>query len=462
MKQNSFALELILVFVIFGICSCEHIPTKPLVEYDPEDTMIRIVQTDTAAHDSVYISIGDIYKKVLPIIDTTTISVSEALESLNQVEVAYQLALQDNQFGITVHTTRTNDTTFIYKYKNFDIKPINVAQVVSGQCRGLYDVNFNRDYHGKIRQWIFKNDLTPDSAIIEKTNSILRQFNYSGKNEYGALNEATPIVTSLSGMNFKFNAQLEGEYFYLYAYPSLSGTPIKSFVEAKITKGLVDAHKSVNDVFSCSNSGGSGPNVLFLIGIDKNWKYVALPVGIVVIDDIAPRINVIGQIQTRFNRLLGYSNNNYNDYNNSPSPSWPKHVTLKSQNMQINMPDISGLRSSVSISYGNFEGNSYFGYNIPFYVSVYGDVKSITIGSHKIDGHSIKNGECIRLHMKKLHIGDNSIPLSAIDSRGNKANSSLSLPIVAIRYNSSYRDNDDYDDLEDRISDLESRMDDLE
>jgi len=454
--KNFYFIWIMTVILLFNV-SCEHIPTKPLVKYDSEDTSILIIQTDTAAHDSAYISIGNVYKTVLPIKDTTSLSVREALKTLNQIEVAYQLAKQDCHFDITVHTTRTNDTTFIYKYETFDIKPINVAQIVSGQCRGLYDVNYKRDYHGKIRQWVFKNDLTPDSAIIERTNSILRQFNYSGKNEYSALNEATPIVTSLSGMNFKFKAQLEGEYFYLYAYPSKSGTPIKSFVESKITKGLTDAHKSVDDVFSCSNSGGSGPNVLFLIGIDKNWKYVALPVGIVVIDDIAPDINAIGHVQTRYRGLLGYNN-----YSNSSSISWPRYVTLKSQNMQINIPDISGLTSSVSVSYGNFEGNDYFGYNIPFYVSVYGDVKSITIGSHKLDAHSIKNGECIRLHMKTLHIGDNSLPLSAVDSRGNLATGSLSISIVSIRNNSSYHDNDDYDDLEDRISDLESRMDDLE
>ena len=454
--NNKYALGALFFVLVINI-SCEHIPTKPIVEYDSDNSKVKVIQTDTAAHDSAYISIGNIYKKVLPIKDTINISVREALNSLNQIEVAYQLATQDYQFDINVHTTRTNDTTFIYKYKPFDIKPINVAQVMSGQCRGLYDVNHKRDYHGKIRQWIFKKDLTPDSSIIERTNSILRQFNYSGKNEYSAINEATPIVTSLSGMTFKFNAQLEGEYFYLYAYPSQSGTPIKSFVESKITKGLVDAHKSVCDVFSCSNSGGSGPNVLFLIGIDKNWKYVVLPVGIVVIDDIAPHINAIGHAPTRYRGLLGYSN-----YSNSSSPSWPRYVTLKSQNMQINIPDISGLTSSVSVSYGNFEGNDYFGYNIPFYISINGDVKSVTIGSHKLDAHSIKNGECIRLHMKKLHIGDNSLPLSAIDSRGNMSTSSLSIPIVSIRNNSSYHDNDDYDDLEDRISDLESRMEDLE
>ena len=454
LKYRNFIWALLM---LLSNASCEHIPTEPIVKYNSDNAMIHIIQTDTAAHDSAFINIGDVYKEVMPIKDTIRLSVEKIMKKMNQIEVAYKLAKQNYMFDVSIRTTRTNDTIFQYKYTPFDINPINVAEVLLGQCIGFYDVNYKRDYHGQIRQWIFKNDLTPDSAIIERTNSILRQFNYSGKNEYSALNEATPIVTSLSGMNFKFKAQLEGEYFYLYACPSKSGTPIKSFVESKIMKGLTDAHKSVDDVFSCSNSGGSGPNVLFLIGIDKNWKYVALPVGIVVIDDIAPDINAIGHVQTRYRGLLGYNN-----YSNSSSPSWPRYVTLKSQNMQINIPDISGLTSSVSVSYGNFEGNDYFGYNIPFYVSVYGDVKFITIGSHKLDAHSIKNGECIRIHMKKLHIGDNSLPLSAVDSRGNIATGFLSIPIVSIRNNSSYHDNDDYDDLEDRISDLEDKVRDME
>jgi len=456
---NNIYLILTLTQILLYNLSCEHIPTKPLIEYDSEATRIRIIQTDTAAHDSAYISIGNVYKITLPIKDTISISVKEALKTSNHIKVAYQLATQDCQFDINVRTTRTNDTTFIYKFKPFEIKPINVVQVLFGPCLGLYDVNYKRDYHGKIRQWIFKNDLMPDSEIIERTNSILRQFNYSGKREYGAINESIPIVSSLSDMNFKFNAQLEGEYFYLYAYPVQSGTSIKSFVESKIMNGLVDAHKSINDAFFCGNTGGSGPNVLFLIGIDKYWKYVALPVGIVVIDDIAPDFNRIRHIPSVLRNAFGHKNHSY--YSFSPRSPWPHYVILNKQNIQINIPDIPDLSSSVSIDYGSFEGNDYSGYDIPFYISFYGDIENITIGPHKLDAHSIKNGECIRLHIKKLHIGDNDIPLSAIDLRGNTTTSSLSIPVESKRYN-SYHDNDNYDDLEDRISDLESRMEDLE
>lgn len=439
-----------------AVSSCKHVPTLPVVEYNNNKSEIQIVQTDTAAHDSAYIAIGDIYSSVIPIKDTVTVSVIETIKKQNQLEVAYKLATHNNMLDVSIRTSRTNDTVFQYRYSSFDIKPINVAEVVSGQCCGFYDVNDGRDYHGKIRQWIFKNDLTPDSSIIEKTNSILRQFNYSGKKEYSVLiNRSTPIVKSLSGLKYRFKAQLKGDYFYLYAYSCSSGMPIKSFVEQKITKGLDDAHHHTNEEFTCSNRGGSGPNILFLVGIDKNWNYAVLPIGIVVVDDLAPKITA-GRV------LKGGPLINNNVYENSPSLTWPKTIALSEQNMVINIPDIYSITASVYISYGSFEGNSYYGYNIPFYIISEGDVQSLTIGAHKLNVNSIRNGECIRLNIKGLHIGDNSIPLTAVDSRGNKSTRSLSIPLYAIRNERSNRYEDDYDELEDRINDLENRIDDLE
>jgi hypothetical protein len=460
MKQGhdySYFIRVLVIMLITNV-SCEHIPTKPVVEYDSDNFVVQIIQTDTAAHDSAFIIIGDVYKEVVPIKDTIKFYVENTLKKLNQIEIAYKLAKRNYTFDISIRTTRTNDTLFQYRYNTFEINPINVAEVLSGPCVGLYDVNYKRDYHGKIRQWMFKKDLTPDSLIIENTNSILRQFNYSGKNEYSALNASVPIITSLIGLKYKIKAQLAGDYYYLYAYSCNSGIPIKAFVESKITKGLTDAYNTLDDEFTCSNNGGSGPNVLFLIGIDKNWKYEVLPVGIVLIDNVAPEISSIGHKPTIYKGLNRYY---YTNYSRS-SLSWSKTITLPSKNMQINIPNISAsISSSVSVSYGDFEGNDYFGYNIPFYVNVYGDVQTLTIGSHILNGNTIKNGECIRLHIKSLHVGDNALPLSAIDSRGNKSNGSLSIPIVSIRRKISYHD-DDYDDLEDRISDLESRMDDLD
>ena len=458
-KRNNYYAIWVLMMMLISNVSCEHIPRRPVVEYDSDNAIIQIIQKDTAAHDSAFIIIGDVYKEVMPIKDTIRFFVEKTLKKLNQIEVAYKLTKQNLTFDVSIRTTRTNDTIFQYKYTPIDINPVNVAEVLSGLCMGLYDVNYKRDYHEKIRQWIFKNDLIPDSSTIENTNSILRQFNYSGKNEYSALSASVPIVNSLTGQKYRLKAQLGGEYYYLYAYSCKSGKSIKSFVESKITKGLYDAYHTLDNEFTCSNNGGSGYNVLFLIGIDKNWKYEVLPIGIVIVDDIAPKIKASGHIPTEYRSLYG----NYSTDNNSTSLSYSKTITLPSQNLLINIPNIpASISSSVSVSYGDFEGNNFWGYNIPFYVYVYGDVQTFTIGSYKLNGNSIKNGECIRLHIKNLHIGDNALLLSATDSRGNKSNGSLSIPIVSYRRNTSYHDDDDYDDLEYRISDLENRMDDLD
>lgn len=431
---------------VLVMSSCE--PSTPIVEFDSEKAIINFIQTDKKAQDSAYISIGDICHKVIPINGTVAISIPKSLKEKNQIEAAYTLATLNNTLDVSVHTSRTNDTTLCYQHKTFDIKSIPVAEVLTGPCCGLYDVNYNRDYHVKIRQWFFQKKIDPDSIIIEKTNSLLRQFNYSGTKEYSTINSHIPIVNNLSGQKFRFRAHLNGDFFYLYAYPCKSGKPIDSFIEYKISKGFVDANHSVNDVFTCSNSGDFGPNVLFLIGIDKNWKYEVLPVGIIIIDNVAPTIIPLGH-----SRMTTITN-----YNNHDLFSWPKTITFQKHNILINIPTTSSdISSSVSVSYGDFEGNDYFGYNIPFYINITGDIKSITIGKYRLNGNSIKNGECIRLHINSLHIGDNSLPLSAIDSRGNKSVGSLSFHIVSIRDNDN-----DYSDLEDRISDLEYRVEDLE
>ena len=458
MKTIRFIISVCITFMLLS-CTFEHVPSLPIIKYDSETSQLLIIQTDTAARDTAIINFDGFYNKHFPIKDTITLSINKIVKEFNQIEFAYNLANHNNSQNFCVNTTRTNDTIFTYNYNTKDIAPINVASVVSGNCIGMYDVNYKRNYRDKIRLWIFKNNINPDSTLIEKMNSLIKQFNYSGHNEYAALSGNPTIVKTLKDTKYRFDANLPGKYFYLYA--AQDGGSIRSFIEKKISEGLYDAKTSPKDVFICNQSGNTGPNCLFMIGIDENWKYTILPLGIVFVDNLAPNIFARGH---RPNNSL-YSSYMYSGISNitpSTSSSWPSKIYLKSQDVLVKIPEpSSSLTSSVSVSYGSFEGNDYFGYDIPFYIDVSGDVQTVTVGAHKIDANKIKNGECIRLHMKRLHIGDNSIPLSATDIRGNKSTSSLSISIVSVRNNSSY-DDDDYDDLDSRISDIESRLDDLE
>ena len=144
-----------LLSILFNCTSCDHIPTIPLVEFNPDLSMVQIVQTDTTAHDSAYFSINDIYNEVIPIKDTVRISIPKAIKKIDQIKAAYELAKNNNVLNVSVGTTRTNDTVFQYHYDIFEIKEIDVADVISGHCVGLYDANYNRNYHEIIREWIF-------------------------------------------------------------------------------------------------------------------------------------------------------------------------------------------------------------------------------------------------------------------------------------------------------------------
>ena len=377
-------------------------------------------------------------------------------KEFDQIAFAYNLATQGNKIPVVVKTSRTNDTIFTYHYKPIKIQPIPVATIVSGNCLGVYDVNYKRNYSDKIRLWFFNHNMAPDPALIEEMNSLLMQFNYSGYNEYSAVSGSIPVVTSLQNYQYRIASNIKGSYFYLYACQS--GNSIMQFVESKISHGLKDAKRSPDDVFTCSNKGFPGTNTLFLIAIDENWKYDVLPIGLIAIDDVAPNIIPMGYKPDKSIISWDLLKHAYSTASTDNKPL-PENLYVEKNRILVHMPQ-PPISSSVTISYGHFEGHEYYGYNIPFYINIVGDVQSLTIGNHKLEANNIRNNECVRLHFKNLHIGDNNLLLSATDSRGNKSTASLSIPIVSIRNN---KENfDDYDDLENRISDLESRMDDLE
>lgn len=450
----------------------EYIPELPSIHYNPTKQQLTFIKNDSSAYDTAFVEIEGVYKKKFLIDGSISLSIKELLKEQDEIKLAYSLYNHDNKLKIKASTSRTNDTIFNYIHKKIDITPIPIAKVIYGNCSELYDVNFQRDYRDKIRLWVFKHDITPDSLLIEGMNSLMKQFNYTGHKEYSISRSNSYIVNSLKGLRFKFNVTLPGKYYYLYA----GRDGIKQFIEDKISRGLVDAHYSTSDMFICEQEGLSGSNCLYMIGIDDNWKYKIIPCGVIYVDNISPRISIpnhasaynnINNPGTRtFNQLLGKTNESDNQSgiyigNGINLQGGAERIFLEKENIVVDIPEPSeSINSNVHVSYGAFQGYGTM-YNIPFEVAATGDAKTITIGGHKLNANDLSGfTKTIRLIIPNLHVGDNSIPITATDVRGNKEVSTMHIRIVPINYNNDY--DYDYDELDERISDIESRLEELE
>ena len=447
---------LLFLFGVTMFVSCKHTPAIPNIQYDQDAAQLRIIQSDTSAHDSLFLDIDEACHHIVIIRDTIVYPLKEFIKGGDLYQIAYMLSTNNNTLQVKMRTSRTNDTLLQYHFVPKEIQQIKVAKVVSGQCASLYDVNYNRNFLKKIRQWFFKKNITPNDSIIQNMNSIIHQLTYTGKNEYAPRQNEVPTVSSTSGLKFRFDVDLPGDYFYLYSFPCMDGSPIKNFVEKKIADNFKDAFHSTRDIFTSANNGALGPNILFMIGIDKNWNYDFLPVGIYVIDNVPPKI----YSELRRNGPYAYSTYFY-DLNIKQNKTWPNVTTIPSKNMMVHLPNFtySNAVETVKISTEYFQGDDYNGYNIPFVISTQGYVRYVTIGNHRITlENSYLNEKRVKLRIKGIHTGSNRIPLSATDTKGNKSEGSMQINLVPL---TSSRQSD-YDDLEERIDDLEDRLSDLE
>ena len=417
-------------------CACkDKMPSCPNITFDNDSSAVYIVQTDTLAKDTAFISIDGYKVDSLIVKDSISLSIKNQIKKIDQLKLAYDLATNNNKVGINVCTKRGIDTTFIYTYKRVKVKPILTAMVVSGNCIGLCNTNANRDYHKKIREWIFDKKISPDSSLIERMNNLMKQLNSSTYQEYSPINSNIPVIRGFNNQFFQFNTSLEGDYFYLYACKY--GKQIKSFIKEKITNDFSGATSSPLSPMKCSNHGSTGPNWLLLIAINKDWTYKILPVGCVIIDNKAPEIYCEKNLQFYPSTitLLRQSLNNF-----SNSCTWSPYIILKDFNIKLNLPASfkMNITSYISVKCGDFQGNEYYGYDVPFYIYKFmdknDDLESITIGSKLIHANTIVNNKLIRVHLSSLKLGDNEVPVRAVDKRGNVSTSSISIPMVQVSH----------------------------
>ena len=195
--------------------------------------------------------------------------------------------------------------------------------------------------------------------------------------------------------------------------------------------GEINIDKSLS-CFRANNKGGH--LTIFLIGVNKDWSKRIIPVGKVTLDNIKPRV-YSDQSSLNEHSATVTSHINTEDiilFSESVKVIMPKHI-----------PNISGL---LRISTNSFIGNHV---NFEFSSFENSDIESVSI-KREIHRDYMKwslkqETKVIKLSDKKspyhftyeldLGIGDNFIPITVTDKRGNKTEYTYKISMVRVEDN---------------------------
>lgn len=328
--------------------------------------------------------------------------------------IAYQLATHDGNIIMGLKIPNICDTVINFRHNTSDAYQ-HTCEVTSGLCAPLSNAFSKSNVETDIIKWLYRNGYNSLSdTIIDNIRLYIQDLKRSIYKEYTSKKEI-PIVQSLKGINYNLSSALRADYYYLFACQSEQ--EIEDFVEEVISLKFEEASRSLSEPLICYRSPTSiGMVCLMLIGIDSNWSYQIVPVGLLSIDNCPPLIE---------------NNSNNPTTNSSNKFIFQKNRILISTDSRI--PDITG---QLSIKFGKFQGRGYM-LSVPFTFNFSGDIDKIEIHRTKSQIEKIDLSDKISPYHITLDIGlntgDNYIPIDAFDKRGNKASYDLKISTERVK-----------------------------
>ena len=348
------------------------------------------------------------------------LSIVETLKSNKNFhnDIALLFAQNNSEVTLNLKVSETIDTTFTYHWDIEDVLTYS-TNVLQGRCAkltGMYDAaNIQED----IIRWLYRNNYkNVGDETINKMRLYLQELNRTDYKEY-ITKEEIPIIKSFQGINYKISSNLTADNYYLFA--CRSEKEIEEFVEEMITLKFEGAIHSLSQSLSCYRSPStSGTICIFLIGINNDWSYKTLPIGLICIDDVKPEV-ISNNIKPEFVELLTSQKN-----------SISKEGIVLDKN-KIKVKASSELPSYTGYAYldtREWSGNG-ISCNVNFVVNFGGDVKSITLiregnlakwlsKGKKIIDLRAETSPYIFAYELHLEDGDNYVPIILTDLRGNE------------------------------------------
>lgn len=426
--------------IIFGalciIClvSCD----QPSIQTSPKKTTSVsisdksiIISDDTKQSFELQVKIGEqvaFSNEVSANQETSFSSLLKSKSDLN-MDIALMLAQNNGSININLNLPNVLDTTIIY---HLDIKDVSdySTKVLTGKCASLVGVFDSENVESDIIKWLYRKNLkNVGDETIKNMRIYLRELNRNDWKQYVTLEEI-PVITSFRGTDYIISSDLVADNYYLFACSSEE--ELEEFIEEMVSIKFDGAIHSLSQPIMCYRpESSSGTLCIFLVGINNDWSYNVVPIGLICIDNVDPInknpvVNING-----FN--ISYSGSTLSDGSYDRTVSKPANAVIEFEKNKftINMPsEVPVITGCVILQTQNWSGN-YSSSNVNFSITYAGDVKDITlIREDNLAKWLGKNKKTIELQQVpnpyyfsyELHLeeGDNYMPVIITDLRGNK------------------------------------------
>ena len=410
---------LYLIVIVAILCGCTNTTkndyTDSLVSMNisGDNITFRGIQTGT----EISFCVDKVASKSIELEHNLSLSIPDALRSLNKAnEIALLASKNNGDIIISLKIENRLDSTFIYRL------PMNYidrnSSNIIGQCAPLELRNSGSDFKVNQKKWLYKNNSNLPDTILNKFLGISQHLLKSNKDEY-EVHIQIPVVSTFSGKNYTVSTDLIADNYILFA--ASNQKEIDDFVEEIVANDFELTSKKVGQMPCYRDLASGGYKCIFLLGINDNWSYTQIPLGIIGIDNFKPIRN------------------------NTPN------VRNKSENVELNFknnvriilpPNVEDLNGCFSIDTGQFRGD-----DAQFKIVWSGDIESVSIKREvhrdyqryfmrpetKTIKLSDKSSPYNFVYKLDLGIGDNYIPITVTDKRGNTYSFDLNIPMESVK-----------------------------
>lgn len=343
-------------------------------------------------------------------------------------KLAYNLVKQSS-VTLSVKVDDNQPNTFILSKTGTLKESANLASLVSGNAAKLSSQSETAT-RAEVRKWLYSSQLPLSDTEISEMLRMVNSFSYTEHVFWIQSGIPIPIIRSFAGQRYSVNTTQKADYYYLFATDR--GEDIEEFIAEVVGLDFINANRSTTSLECFRPKEKKGLLTLFLIGINKDWSKFYIPIGVVALDNSAPVINKSMTTYKQFQSALEKQSDS------------PEVVAFNSNAIKVIIKDklsLDTLTGSVDISTMEFRGD-----DAKFVVKFTGDIDYITI---KRELHSNYSRYYLKPEIKKivlsdkqspyyftytldLAIGDNYIPISATDKRGNTSEIMYNIHMVPI------------------------------